>query len=108
MYSSTMQDLNKDRRILNAEGVDIAKLKSRISARKNKMSKLKKIIWIPTCAVFVAHLIANGMTPNIVAIDYLFTSIPFVSTIILILIINWMKGAGTIDSNPRLPGQTRI
>ena len=108
MYSSAMQDLHKDHRILNLEGVDIAKLKSRISARENKVSKLKKIIWIPTCAVFVAHLIANVLTPNIFGIDYLFASIPFVSTIILILIINWMKGAGTIDSNPRLPGQTRI
>lgn len=108
MYSSTMQDLNKNYRILNVEGVNIEKLKSRIDSQGKKVSKLKKIIWIPTCAVLITHLIGNGMTSNIVGIDYLFALIPFVSTIILILIINWMKGAGTIDSKPRLPGQTRI
>ena len=108
MYSSTMQDLNKDYRILKVEGVDTEKLKARISTRENKVSKLKKAIWLPILLVFIAHLIVNSQTPNSVGLDYLIASILFVSTIVLIFIVNWMKGAGTIESNPRLPGQTRI
>lgn len=103
-----MQDLNKDYRILKVEGVDTEKLKARISTRENKVSKLKKAIWLPILLVFIAHLIVNSQTPNSVGLDYLIASILFVSTIVLIFIVNWMKGAGTIDSNPRLPGQTRI
>lgn len=108
MYSSTMQDLNTDYRVLKVDGVDTKKIKTRISTRENKVSKLKKDIWLPVLFVFIAHLIAISQTQNSIGRDYLIASLLFGSTIVLVLIINWMKGAGTIDSNPRLPGQTRI
>lgn len=108
MYSSTMQDLNKDYRVLKVEGVDTEKIKSRISKRENKVLKFKKVIWIPTLLAFIAHLITISQSHNSVGFDYLIASMLIVSTIVLIFIMNWMKGAGTIDSNPRLPGQTRI
>ena len=107
-YSSTMQEINKDLRILKLKGINTEKVQSRISVRERKVSKLKKFVWLPTIAVFIAHLITISISEKVVNMDYLVALILLASISILIVIISWMKGAGTIDGNPRLPGFTRI
>ncbi len=107
-YSSVMQDINKDFKLLKVKGVDEESVKSRIENRQFKIGKMKKIIWPLNIVIFLVHIITLSVSAKSESIHFIGALILLVVNILLVIAITWMKGAGTIDSNPRLPGQTRI
>lgn len=102
IYSSEMQEINKSLRLLNVKNINQEKLKNTIDRRERKVSKLKRIIWIPLTALLVGHLITVQRLEFPTNLDYLIALILFSAAILLIGIITWMKGAGTIDKNQRM------
>ena len=101
-YSSVMQDINKDFKLLKVKGVDEDSVKNRIENRQFKIGKMKRIIWPLNIVIFLVHLITLSVSAKSESIHFIGALILLVVNILLVIAITWMKGAGTIDDNNRM------
>lgn len=99
-YSSNMQELNNDIKLLKIEGINIEKVKDRIECRTKKSLKMRKIIWICEPSIFVIHVLVILILDFRNMNDLLNAFLLFGSSLIFILIIHWLKGAGTLPNKP--------
>lgn len=55
-YSSIMQDMNRDIKLLKVKGIKEEVIKERLAVRKSKIGKMKKVVWPFNIFIFLAHL----------------------------------------------------
>ena len=75
---------------------------------KKNVSKQIKIVVLILSVIYIIHLSTILMVIGFSWIDLFGSTISFLVSLVMIIIIYWLKGSGTIDSNARIPGQTRI
>ena len=110
-YSSAMQDITKYKKILMLQNIKQAlkeKIEKKVNQKKLRIKKYKRLSYISLCGLFFIHILLLYLLVESSNLDYLYSILTAIVFLVLLLIINWMKGAGTIDSNARLPGYTRI
>lgn len=107
-YSSKMQDISKNERMLKVPVINQEKLKVIIERKKESVVFLKKVGWISLISIFATHMLIIVLFTRNTLFDLLSTLILFGGCAILVIITNWLGGAGTIDSNARMHRNTEF
>jgi hypothetical protein len=102
-YTMTVQDANVLRRKLNVKGVDKELIIQKIKELDHKTNKLKRISMFIPLSIFSFHVLFLLISTGFLFDDILHAFCLFIGIALLFLIANWIKGAGTIDRNVRLP-----
>jgi hypothetical protein len=105
-YTSGMQDINELDKRLRIKDVDKSKVEAKKSALFDKIKRLKKWGYLIAPSIFILNILTFYSDKRSSSIDFIYCSIMFGVFILLHLLINWMKGAGTVNNNPT-SGRTR-
>lgn len=99
-YTGTMQTINEDFKLLKVKGIKVQKVQRRLAINQRKVAEMKKTIWIPTLILIVLHFVCV-LTTRTTIVEILIALGVSASFCALLLLTNWMKGAGTIDDQNR-------
>ena len=102
-YSNAIQEASVLRRKLKVKGIEKETTGQRIKELDQKANKLKRISLLNPLGVFIFQLLYLFIVTDFWFSDILNSFYLFIGIAILFLIANWIKGAGTIDRNVRLP-----
>ena len=106
-YSSEMQNLYKLKVRMKSDKFDHEKLSVKIEESTFRVKKIKSLPFKIYSPLLLNHILLNWLTLN--SIDfYYYIVISCICFVILMLGVFLLKGHGTIDSNPRMPGGLRL
>lgn len=101
LYSTSVQKINDLERKLKVPGIEKNRIEKLIKEEQDWSNLLKKYGLIPFGVIFLYELYFIGQKSETEFQDFLIALIIFVGIVLFVLIVNWMKGAGTIDNTPR-------
>ena len=107
MYSSDMQEINKMNRLIKTGKFKIENLSKKICHLESRVKKNKRAGLAIFLILLIIHIGINWITIKEPFI-YKYAPISCLASFILLLGVFWLKGHGTIDDNPRMPGGMRI
>lgn len=106
-YSSEMQNLYKLKVRMKSDKFDHEKLSFQIEQSLIRLKKVRSLPFKLFSPLLLYHLLLNWLTLNS-AEFYYYIVISCICFVILLLGVFLLKGHGTIDSNPRMPGGWRM
>lgn len=107
-YSSCMQRLNKKGKLLKIKDVEKKIVEKKINELLRLVKRYKRNSYIALIAITALHSLFITLSNKTIWLDYLYMAIMSIVFLILLLLITWMRGAGTVSSDPNLPGFTRM
>lgn len=106
-YSSEMQTINKLKTLLKSDKFDNDKLTNQINKSNIKIKKFKRLAAKVYGILLIIHLLLNSNVRH--PFEYIYyVLISFFGCGLLLIGVFMLKGRGSIDSNARMPGGTRI
>jgi hypothetical protein len=102
-YSLAVQESNSLRRKLSVPGIAKESLVHRIKDFEQKANRLKRVSLIIPTMLFLFHVLFLLVVGNYALTELLYAGLLYLGISTLYLIANWIKGAGTINRNVRLP-----
>lgn len=105
IYSSAMQEIRSDKRLLKIKNINISKVETRIKKYQQKVVFSKKYSYIFLFLIYAFNIIIVAFSKFSEAIDFVFATILFLVFLLFILFVHWLKGHGTIDDNRRILGR---
>ena len=107
-YASSMQDIATRKKLLRHKTITSQPIIKSIQSKLKKVKFYKRLSLLTIIALTILHVVFLYIHNNFTFMNVFWAVVIGSGTTILWLIINWLKGAGTIDDNARLPGFTRI
>jgi uncharacterized membrane protein len=101
-YWSKRRSISKGCRLLKVSGINQEKLILEIKRKQESAAFIKKVGGISLVSIFATHIVVIVLFTRNTLFDLLSTLILFVGTALLVLISNWLGGAGTMVSNARM------
>lgn len=100
LYSSRMQEMNRLNKLVKTGKFNNDQLQSKINDYLISASKIKRRGWFTFVALLAVHLFVILLTFNAFFL-YVFALVSCVACLLLLLVVYWLKGSGTIDGNAR-------
>lgn len=100
LYSSRMQEVNRLGKLMQTGKFEKEYLLKKIAAYQDSIRKWKRIGWGVFLILFLFNLLMNVLTLN-EQIFYIYAAISCVACLLLLLVVYWLRGSGTIDDNAR-------
>ena len=102
-YSTTNQEITRLKRRLNVPGIGKESLNKKIEGLELSSKRLKGLSLFIPALILLFHLLFLTVMDEATSEDTIKAFFLFLGVGVLFIIANWMKGAGTIDSNIRTP-----
>lgn len=102
-YSTTNQEITRLKRRLNVPGIGKESLNKKIEGLELSSKRLKGLSLFIPALILLFHLLFLTVMDEATSEGTIKAFFLFLGVGVLFIIANWMKGAGTIDSNIRTP-----
>jgi len=107
-YNTLLANLKRNRLAYTHKKVTDKKYQETKRLNSEKIKKLKKHSIISIMLIYLLHASIIKLIIGSLNIHIWEATIISIVAIAIMVGVFWLKGAGTIDSNPRLPNNTRI
>ncbi|MCR9173807.1 MAG: hypothetical protein NXI10_14990 [bacterium] len=101
MYSSAMQDISALHKKSRIKIINQDSIRAKIQKKQRFVKELKWYIYGFLSLAVLTHLLLIMLLGTNGWIEFMFPFVVGLGTLLLIVIITWMKGAGSIDNTPK-------